>query len=316
MSFDDRPGKLFDGLQHCRSVIFLSEAPARTDSQLLTTRYQRWPTEARPLLFMQFEYAHSPKAVLYPGLFPKYATDTVVSAFSKVWEKSNTTIGQIAAQRQTEFFIFYQEATQYWVKATIGLPYYSKDGVVGAPAHGRYVYFDNRETTAVVCAILNSSLFYVYFIAYGDCFHLSDTLLTGFPVPSPAFQEPRLVDLGLDLQKSLTRNAVRKTIQTRDGSEITYAEFYASKSKSLIDEIDCVLAEHFDFSVGELDFIVNYDAKDMVKNKFPLSRAFGNGTVVPLGQVIVKNDLHILFEIGRVFASRFIHFVQNPYRHA
>ena len=28
------------------------------------------------------------------------------------------------------------------------------------------------QTVATICAILNSSLFYVYFIAYGDCFHL------------------------------------------------------------------------------------------------------------------------------------------------
>src|SRR5262249_37422609 len=54
--------------------------------------------------------------------------------------------------------------------------------------------------------------------------------------------------------------------------------------------------------------------KDMVKNKSPFSREFGNGAVVPLGQVIIKNDLHVLFEIGSVFAPRFIHLVQNPYR--
>jgi hypothetical protein len=114
--FDDRPGKLFDGLQHCRSAIFLSEAPlpAQAESQLLTTRYQRWPTETRPLLFTQFEYAHSSKADLYPGLFPKYATDTVVSAFAKLRKEADTNIGKVAVPRQTKFFIFYQEATQYW----------------------------------------------------------------------------------------------------------------------------------------------------------------------------------------------------------
>src|SRR5262249_20365638 len=56
-----------------------------------------------------------------------------------------------------------------------------------------------------------------------------------------------------------------------------------------------------------------YEPKDMVKNKSPFSREFGNGAVVPLGQVIIKNDLHVLFEIGSVFAPRFIHLVQNPY---
>ena len=54
----------------------------------------------------------------------------------------------------------------------------------------------------------------------------------------------------------------------------------------------------------------------MVKNKFPFSCAFGNGTVIPLGQKIIKNDFHVVFEIGRVFAPCGIHFVQNPYCYA
>ena len=156
---------------------------------------------------------------------------------------------------------FYQEATQYWVKATIGLPYYAKDGAVGAPAHGRYVYFDKASSAAVAEAIMNSSLFYAHFIAYGDCFHLSENLVTGFPVPRAVFSDPRLEKLGRDLQKSLAENAVRKTIQTRDGSTIAYAEFCASKSKAIIDEIDAVLAESYGFGRDERDFILNYDIK-------------------------------------------------------
>jgi hypothetical protein len=70
-----------------------------------------------------------------------------------------------------------------------------------------------------------------------------------------------LAELGQHLQTSLTANAERKTIQTRDGSEITYAEFFAFKSKPIIDEIDRVLAEHYGFTDEELDFIINYDIK-------------------------------------------------------
>ncbi len=57
------------------------------------------------------------------------------------------------------------------------------------------------------------------------------------------------------------------------------------------------------------------DAKELVKNKFPISCAFGNGAVVPLGQVIVKDDFHVLFEIGGVFAPGLVHLVQHPHRH-
>jgi hypothetical protein len=259
--FDDRPGKLFEGLEHCRGVIFLSEAPRSSESQLFTARYQRWATQTRPHLFFQVEYAGVTRVGVYPGLFPKYATDAEVAVFAKIQEKSDTIIGNVTAKRPTKHFIFYQEATQYWVKATIGLPYYAKNGVVGPPAHGRYVYFDKAQSVTATCAIMNSSLFYVYFIAYGDCFHLSDTLVSGFPISGNLLADQRLVVLGENLQKSLTANAEHKTIQTRDGSEIAYAEFFASKSKPVIDEIDGILAEHYGFTHEELDFIINYDIK-------------------------------------------------------
>jgi hypothetical protein len=259
--FDDRPGKLFDGLQHCRSVIFLSAGGSDGPRQLLTTRYQRWHTETRVTLFSQFEYAGSSGAVLFPGLFPKYATDSETSVFRKVKEKSETKVGAVSSSRDTRHFVFYQEATGYWVKSTLGLPYYSKDGVVGAPAHGRYVYCKDADLAARVSAMLNSSLFYAYFIAYGDCFHLSDTLVEAFPILNRIAEDAKLAELGRELSKSLKSNAVKKTINTRDGSVIEYAEFFAAQSKDIIDEIDTVLAQHYGFTPEELDFIINFDIK-------------------------------------------------------
>jgi hypothetical protein len=260
--FDDRPGKLFDGLQHCRSVIFLSASRSvGCHGRLLTTRYQRWPTEARNTLFAQFEFAHATGAILHPGVFPKYATDVEVSAFQKVVSRSDTTLGQIASAREQKAFVFYQEATQYWVKAVIGLPYYAKDGVVGAPAHGRYVYFANAAHAAAACAVMNSSLFYAYFIAYGDCFHLSDTLVGKFPVPKAMLEDETLVENGRALNSALKKSAIRKSIKTRDGSEISYAEFRVAESKQLLDGIDECMARHYGFTTEESAFVMNYDIK-------------------------------------------------------
>ena len=259
--FDDRPGKLFDGLQNCRSTIFVSGAPTDSNSRLFTCGYQRWPSETRAYLFSHIEYARVLSAALNPGLFPKYGNGLEVEIFRKVQQKYDSRVKNITAVRPTKHFIFYQEATRYWVKATIGLPYYSKDGHVGPPAHGRYIYFGKAQNSALVEAILNSSLFYVYFIAYGDCFHLSHSLVSEFPIISPILMDNRIMQLGKNIQTSLTKNAERKTIQTRDGSTIAYDEFYAYRSKHLIDKIDHILAEHYGFTREELDFIVNYDIK-------------------------------------------------------
>src|SRR5712691_3446832 len=56
--------------------------------------------------------------------------------------------------------------------------------------------------------------------------------------------------------------------------------------------------------------------KELVKNKASISCEFGNSAVVPLGQVIVKDDFHVVFEIGGVFTPGLVHLVQHPHRHA
>jgi len=165
------------------------------------------------------------------------------------------------SKQATKSFIFYQEATQYWVKATVGLPYYAKDGKRGAPAHGRYLYFGTDQLAHTAAAILHSSLFYLYFVAFGDCFHLSETLVRGFLVAQGAMIDSNLEKLGRKLLKDLEKNAVEKTIETTDGHRITYAEYYAGLSKPIIDEIDSALAKHYGLTKDELDFIVNFDIK-------------------------------------------------------
>jgi hypothetical protein len=86
-------------------------------------------------------------------------------------------------------------------------------------------------------------------------------LTTGFPVPPKAFEDEALESLGATLMRDLNRNAERKTINTKDGNRISYAEYRAGASKSIIDEIDRNLAMHYGFTENELDFIVNFDIK-------------------------------------------------------
>jgi len=260
--FDDRPGKLFEGLQHCRSVVFLSEAGRpREAGQLAVSGYQRWPTAAREHLFATLGYVEPPNAEARTGQFPKCAIPLHRSTLNKLRSRALYLVGAFLRLRVTEHFVFYQEATQYWVKASVGLPYYDKNGIEGAPAHGRYMYLDSQDSAYAVCALLNSSLFYTYFIAFGDCFHLSETLASGFPITEGLLADQGLIDLGRRLMVDLRANSSRETIQTRDGDAISYEEFYGWKSKRIIDEIDRVLAKHYGLTDEELDFIINYDIK-------------------------------------------------------
>ena len=43
--------------------------------------------------------------------------------------------------------------------------------------------------------------------------------------------------------------------------KVIYDEYYPKLSKPIIDQIDCLLAQHYGFTHEELDFIINYDIK-------------------------------------------------------
>ena len=261
--FDDRPGKLFEGLQHCRSVIFVAqpEVPAIKHHVLLTSRYQRWYTATRYHLFSQIQFTKNHTVPIIDGVFPKYSNDLERSVFKRMQTNHDQLISYFMSKASTRYFVFYQEAAQYWMKATFGLPYYSKNNSVGAPAHGRYIYLSDPNTAHAVCAVINSSIFYAYYIAYGDCFHLSDNLVSRFPIIKSIVKDVDLARLNEKLMGSLQAGVECKTINTRQGDVITYAEYYASKCKRLIDEIDRILAKHYGFTDQELDFIINYDIK-------------------------------------------------------
>ncbi len=259
---DDRPGKLFDGLQHCRSTIFLLQRRRGAgNTRLWSSGYRRWASAVREFLFPVTNFAEVGDGEIQQGQFPKLTSHLQVSAYAKLFARSNHVLGLATSQRATKDFVFYQESAQYWVKATVGLPHYAKNGRVGAPAHGRYLYFKKASHPRIACAILKSSLFYSFFIAYSDCFHVSDTLATSFPVPPAALEDKTLVTLGAKLMRDLERNAEKKTINTKDGDKIAYDEFRVGESKPILDEIDTVLAEHYGFTAEELDFILNYDIK-------------------------------------------------------
>jgi hypothetical protein len=267
ISFDDRPGKLFEGLQNCRSTIFNYSKRNGANSTLFTSRYIRWATDARSNIFPSLEFTSGGRDNLFSDQFAKIGSDAGRAVLGKLDLPTLKSLGTTIARKPTEDFIFYQEATRYWVKATVVLPYYAKNGKVGAPAHGRYVYFPDTKTANICSAILNSSLFYLYFVAFGDCFHLSDSLVANFPIPSAALKDPRLFELNKELMADLKRNSVTKTITTKDKKTklvkdiISYAEFDARSSKPIIDSIDCILAEHYEFTSTELDLILNFDIK-------------------------------------------------------
>jgi hypothetical protein len=123
--------------------------------------------------------------------------------------------------------------------------------------HFRDLQFTDERTGKAICAILNSSLFFFWFISICNGRNLTGVDVGRFPIGEfGAATRRRLVALFDRLMRDYQKNSL-----IRKRSDCEYQEFRPSMSKVIIDEIDAAAAEHYKFTADELDFIVNFELK-------------------------------------------------------
>jgi hypothetical protein len=256
-SFGIRPSKLFEGAEQRLSIVIACLSTNAKRADLFTTKYHRWYSGERENLFNTFGYALLPDGT---DLWGKAGTQLAISILTKL-RSANSNIDKVSSIRATDNFIFYQEATGYWIKSLNGLPYYNKNGKVSSPAHGRYIYFRKNTDASVINSLINSSTIFFYFCVFSDGYHLGDWLVKNFNIHEAILSDSDIIEIAQKLSKDLIQNASRKSLSTKDGDKITYDELDGVSSKPIFDEVDRALARHYGLTAEELDFIINYDIK-------------------------------------------------------
>ena len=260
-SFDDRPGKLFDDLQHIRATIFLSKQEKEQDMAMLyATKYNRWFTEARSTLFEGLAYGNI-TPYCFEGVFPKMADYMA----QRITSKLKKTKRNILNFKTGKFVCRFHNAPQYWIRATDFVPYFwnERDGRKQS-VQIKDLRFTEKTYALAVCALLNSSLFYWWFIISSDCRHLNFREIINFSFAPQIMDKARITklsEIAQELMHHYQSHTIRKETNYKTTGKVVYDEFYPRHSKSIIDRIDRILGEHYGFSDEELDYIINYDIK-------------------------------------------------------
>ena len=147
----------------------------------------------------------------------------------------------------------------FWKLAFDEEPLYTKNG---KREHSSTVsvigFIDSIYRDYYVC-FFNSSLFFMLWNTYSDCYHLKIDIDTFKP-----FDSFRIIDWHSYVKRLMTSYKNGGYIQTeakKNGDVTKYYRYFPQLSKPIIDEIDKVLAKHYGFTDEELDFIINYDIK-------------------------------------------------------
>ena len=123
--------------------------------------------------------------------------------------------------------------------------------------HFRDVFFRENNDAVFTGALLNSSLFFIWFISVGNGRNITGQDVEYFPEGEAG--KATLNSLAKLFGKLMNDYKANSIIRERADCE--FQEFRPSLSKPILDEIDFVLAQHYGFTEEELDFIVNYDIK-------------------------------------------------------
>ena len=250
-----RPSKLFEGVDQ-RLCIHLAGPDATRSERPSTTHYQHWCAEERPILLQNLCY-HS--SFVYEPLnrVAQLGTTVAGQVLRKLLSRSDRPISAFYSDSDSAYLMHYHRSPRYWIRAMDFEQYFKSATRNRSVHHFRDIHFTSKEAGKVAGAIINSSLFFFWFLTVCNGRNLAGIDVEQFPVGK--------VDAGLTKEITRCFDALMKDFKAnsliRKRQDCEFQEFRPSKSKPIIDQIDALLAKHYGFTAAELDFIVNYDIK-------------------------------------------------------
>ena len=258
--YDDRPGKLFEMIEHLRACIIISSKNQEEVPSIFSTKYNRWYTENRCNLFSNLCYDNVTEFV-DSYTIPKLSY-LIESDINRSIRNQVDAIG-LKLSKTTNNYVFYRAAGGGYfllIKTQKSITYINGvlEDVKAEKKIGLFPEIDN----SIIGALLSSSLFYWNYIAYTDCRNLQKSFIDAFKIPASIIDDKQLIIEGKKLFKDYEKKKYTKSTHYKTtGNDVIYDEYYPKKSKLIIDEIDKLLKKHYGFTEEELDFIINYDIK-------------------------------------------------------
>jgi hypothetical protein len=260
-SFDDRPSRLFEGLEHIRLTIHLLGRPTAKPS-LFSTRYNKWTGDERPTLFAKLGYVRATPA-LVDGTYPKLCCELEKSIIQKL--ACQNSILRSYFGKTGRHKIYYSRKVGYFLQVVDFVPsVLDGTGTLRPPSEFKVLSFESQEHAKLALCCLNSNLFYWFITVFSDCRHVNKREVDAFPIDLNALAtsdaKETLICLVEALMSDLKKNSVERTLRFKHDT-LTVQCIYPKASKAIIDKVDRALAHHYGFTTEELDFIVNYDIK-------------------------------------------------------
>lgn len=236
LSYADRPDCLFDSV-HQKLCIFIGKQ-RKSSKKIFTGNYQYWYREERVNLFSKTQVVRN--KFYLDTCIPKLGTDMDVDIFKKI---TNTSVmnSVYAVSRNGKESVYLNRREAFWMKA------YRKK--IDDPEY-KIFSFDSKEAADYCYCLINSSLFWWYWICTSDCWHVSKEL-NGFMAPFKG-EYKKAVRLATALRNKLEETKVYV------GTKQTEYEYKHKECIKEIHAIDTYINGLFGLTNEESDYIKNF----------------------------------------------------------
>ena len=258
--YNDRPAKLFEGLEHIRLSVLLSVPSG--NSAIYSGNFRRWLTDERDVLFATLVFSETTSFKL-GGTTAKTGTKigaTILSSLSKCKQP----LASSYAVRGGQPIYFTRKLSYFLQFLDVPPKLLDQAGEDRAPSELKELRFPTIIAAQFALGILNSSLFYWFFTTYSDCRNVNKREIDEFPNIFGNASSEQLDQMGAavtELMHDLQMNSKDLVVNYKKHGRMTIQCFYPRCSKDKIDVIDEVLADICGLCPEELDYIINYDIK-------------------------------------------------------
>jgi len=262
-SGDANPSILFKGVK-MRLAIFINRK--HCGNSIYTTKYKRWYSTERDFLFTNIQYVlnSNSNSVL------KFFSDIENSIYAKI--RNNATACSLFVNN-SNYCTYYHNTPIYWTKSFLSEDSFCSP-LQGIKKSAQYKTLKllNTNNQNLINAVMNSTLFYWWWIIYSDCYHITNREIYNLPIISNnSIDTNMLSQLNIELTEDLINKSTVEEYNYQATGKVKFKRFFPQKSKLIIDKIDKIIGSYLNLDDKELDFIINYDIK------YRMSTSLNNG---------------------------------------
>jgi hypothetical protein len=150
----------------------------------------------------------------------------------------------------------------YWIKVLDRTPVHREGGEDVISGQCKRVIIQDDIPASSIIALMSSTLFFWYYQTFSDCQQINQREFNNFRFDPDLDILKNLKIAAQELMSDYQRNSrVVKRVNKKKNVVVEKQYFTINQSKTILDEIDRALADHYRFTMEECDFVVNYDIK-------------------------------------------------------